>query len=303
MPDAAGDRTGLADRRNDLRADCGRCAGLCCVAPGFAASADFAIDKPAGHPCPHLLGDNLCGIHDRLRERGFPGCSVFDCFGAGQQVVQETFGGADWRQDPQLATSMFAVFPVMRQLQELLWYLVESRTLLPPGDLRREVEDVERRTRTLTTAGPDELTAFDAAGYRQQTGALLGRVSELVRSDVPGRRLDRRGADLVGARLRGADLRAACLRGAYLIGADLRGADLSRADLLGADLRAADLSGTRLGSSLFLPRPQLAAARGDAATTIPAWLERPGHWSVRLGSVRLGRPEGFFPRKGRKSSG
>jgi hypothetical protein len=24
------------------------------VAPAFSASADFAIDKPAGHPCPHL---------------------------------------------------------------------------------------------------------------------------------------------------------------------------------------------------------------------------------------------------------
>jgi uncharacterized protein YjbI with pentapeptide repeats len=297
VPDAAGDTAGLADRREELRADCGRCAGLCCVAPAFAASADFAIDKPAGHPCPHLQGDNLCGIHDRLRERGFPGCSVFDCFGAGQQVVQETFGGADWRQDPRLAASMFAVFPVMRQLQELLWYLVESRTLLPDGDLRQEVEDVERRTRTLTAAGPEELAAFDAAGYRQRTGALLGRVSELVRSDVPGRRPDRRGADLVGARLRGADLRGASLRGAYLIGADLRGADLRLADLLGADLRAADLSGARLERSLFLTRPQLAAARGDAATTIPAWLERPAHWSASGGGAGSQRSRPRRPRR------
>jgi uncharacterized protein YjbI with pentapeptide repeats len=297
VPDAAGDVADPADRRDALRADCGRCAGLCCVAPAFAASADFAIDKRAGHPCPHLQGDNLCGIHDRLRERGFPGCSVFDCFGAGQRVVQETFGGADWRQDPRLGSSMFAVFPVMRQLQELLWYLVESRTLLPDGDLRREVEDVERRTRTLTAAGPDELAGFDTAGYRQWTGALLGRVSELVRSEVPGHRSDRRGADLVGARLRGADLRGASLRGAYLIGADLRGADLRLADLLGADLRAADLSGARLDRSLFLTRPQLAAARGDAATTIPAWLERPAHWSASGGPAE---PQRSRPRRRRR---
>ena len=60
MPDAV-------DARARLRADCSRCAGLCCVAPAFAASADFAIDKPAGHACPHLRDDALCGIHAELR--------------------------------------------------------------------------------------------------------------------------------------------------------------------------------------------------------------------------------------------
>jgi hypothetical protein len=41
------------------RADCGNCAALCCVAPGFAASADFAIGKGPGQPCPHLRGADL----------------------------------------------------------------------------------------------------------------------------------------------------------------------------------------------------------------------------------------------------
>ena len=84
-----------------LHADCARCFALCCVAPAFAASADFAIDKPAGQPCPNLLADFRCGIHDHLRERGFPGCTVFDCFGAGQRVAQVSFGGVDWRRAPE----------------------------------------------------------------------------------------------------------------------------------------------------------------------------------------------------------
>ncbi len=58
-----------------------------CVATAFARSADFAIDKPAERPCTKLLGDLRCGIHDGLRDQGFPGCDVFDFFGAGQQVV------------------------------------------------------------------------------------------------------------------------------------------------------------------------------------------------------------------------
>jgi len=45
-------------------------------------------DKPAGRPCPNLGADFGWGIHDSLRKRGFPGCAVFDCFGAGQQVIQ-----------------------------------------------------------------------------------------------------------------------------------------------------------------------------------------------------------------------
>ena len=52
-----------------LTADCARCAALCCVAPTFAVSADFAIDKPAGQPCPHLQPSSHCGIHSTLRER------------------------------------------------------------------------------------------------------------------------------------------------------------------------------------------------------------------------------------------
>ena len=87
----------------ELRADCTRCFALCCVAPAFAASADFALDKPAGQPCPNLQQDLRCGIHAELRPRGFPGCTAYDCFGAGQQVSQVTFGGRDWRGAPATA--------------------------------------------------------------------------------------------------------------------------------------------------------------------------------------------------------
>lgn len=138
MSDRAGEPGRLADGRADLRADCARCVGLCCVAPAFAASADFAMDKPAGRACPNLGADFGCRIHDGLRNRGFAGCAVFDCFGAGQHVTQVTFGGGDWRADPAVATSMFAVFPVMRQLKELLWHLAEALTRLPDGPPREE---------------------------------------------------------------------------------------------------------------------------------------------------------------------
>lgn len=275
---------GTADERQRLRADCGSCAGLCCVAPGFAASADFAIDKPAGQPCPHLQVDDACGIHDRLRGSGFPGCAVFDCFGAGQHLVQRSPGAAGWREDPSAGEAAFAAFPVLRQLHELLWYLLEASERLGPGPLREDVARAAERARALVAGDVAELASVDVAAVRRDAGPLLGRVSHALRASAPGRRRDREGADLVGARMAGADLRGAGLRGAYLIGADLRGADLRLADLLGADLRAADLSGARLETAIFLTQPQVDAARGDAATTVPAVLRRPAHWAGRSAS-------------------
>jgi uncharacterized protein YjbI with pentapeptide repeats len=267
-------RTGRA-----LRADCDRCVGLCCVAPAFSASADFAIDKPAGAPCPNLRPDFRCGIHDRLRREGFSGCVVYDCFGAGQRVTQETFGGRDWRSTPAIAQPMFAAFAVMRQLHELLWHLTEALRLpaaRPLHDqLRRALDDTDR----LALGGPDDLAGLDLAAHRREVNGLLVRASELARVRRDGRRpADRRGADLIGRDLRAADLRGANLRGAYLIGADLRWADLGAADLAGADLRGADLGGADLAGSLFLTQSQLDAATGDAGTRLPPSRTRPAHW-------------------------
>ncbi len=262
----------------DLTADCANCFGLCCVALPFAKSADFAVRKDAGRPCSHLRTDFRCGIHARLRQEGFNGCTVFDCFGAGQQVSQVTFGGRDWRAAPDTARAMFEVFPVMRQLHELLRYVTEALTL----PRARAVHAGLRRTRDaiepLTRADPGTLAGLDVAAIREEANALLLRAGELHRAAVPGRRRDHRGADLVGARLARADLRGASLRGALLVAADLRGADLRTADVIGADLRDADLSGADLTDAVFLTQPQLNAARGDAATRLPDGFTRPAHW-------------------------
>ncbi|WP_328822137.1 pentapeptide repeat-containing protein [Micromonospora rubida] len=278
----------------DLRADCSRCFGLCCVAPAFAASADFAVDKPAGRPCPNLGGDFRCGIHRDLRDRGFPGCTVFDCFGAGQQVAQVTFAGRDWRSAPATAARMFDTFAVMRPLHELLWYLTEAVALTPPGPLREELGDALAQTRRLTAGSPQELLGLDVDAHRGRVNPLLSRAGELARGDRAG--LDRRGAVLVAADLRRVDLVGANLRGAVLLGADLRDVDLTGADLTGADLRGADLRGADLRRALFLHQSQADAARGDHRTGLPPALTRPAHWSLPITPVR--RPAG--PRQPRR---
>lgn len=260
----------------ELRADCSRCAALCCVAPAFAASADFAIDKPPGTPCPNLGPDFRCGIHAHLRDRGFPGCAAFDCFGAGQRVTL-AFGGRDWRTTPDAGQAMFAAFAVARALHEMAWLLTEALAL-PAGPLHRQVRAALGDVAALAASPPEALAALDLAAHRRAVNGVLLAVSARVRAGAGGRGLDRRGADLAGADLRALDLRGASLRGALLLGADLRGSDLTLADVTGADLRGARLAGADLRRTLFLTQAQVESAVGDAATRLPAARTRPAHW-------------------------
>ncbi|MFD9518491.1 pentapeptide repeat-containing protein [Streptomyces sp. NPDC059979] len=262
-----------------LQADCANCFALCCVALPFAKSSDFAVNKPAGTPCKNLQQDFRCGIHTRLRDKGFQGCTVFDCFGAGQQVSQVTFGGRDWRTHPGTARTMYDVFPVMRQLHELLFYVSQALTLPDAAPVHADLRHALAETEQWTRADEQALGDLDVTSLRQNINTLLLKTSELVRAKVPGRKKNHRGADLMGARLSGANLRGANLRGAYLIAADLTGADLRTADLIGADFRDANLRGADLRNAIFLTQPQLNAAQGNPTTQIPPTLTHPTHWT------------------------
>ena len=276
----------------ELRADCSRCVGLCCVAPAFARSADFAVDKPAGTPCTNLQADFRCAIHADLRDRGFAGCTVFDCLGAGQRVTAD-FAGRDWR-TPEVAAPMFAAFGIARQVHELLWYLDEARKRAPDPALDEEWARLVDADLAAAMSTPPASGSASCCAPRASASALRPTRSAAFRKARPRCRPARRIAPLTASRRktrrhgngdspsrerglavteretrrgrgrlsagptssgcagRDADLRRASLRGALLLGADLRGADLRLADLLGADLRGADLRGADLSTSLFL---------------------------------------------------
>ncbi len=165
-----------------LRADCASCVGLCCVALPLLASADFAIDKPAGVPCPHLAADFRCHIHDRLRPAGFPGCAAYDCFGAGQRVARAATGRHDWRADAERSGLMVATFPIVRHLHELLWYLAQAARY---DAAAVEVPEAAARIDALAGGGPAEILALDVNALREQVNAVLQGASERVRTQVP----------------------------------------------------------------------------------------------------------------------
>ena len=291
-----------------LTADCTRCFGLCCVAHGFRASATFALDKLPGKPCPNLLADFGCTIHRKLRQQGFSGCTAYTCYGAGQKVAQGTFGGIDWRQAPETAELMFQTFPIVRQLNELLWFITEALDRCSPGAEHQELLNLLEDTERLAATPADEMSWGDVDVHCLNGETVLGKVSAAIRAaavpvereptgrlaprDLPEvvrleadrrggdlRRADLRALDLRGANLRGADLRGVDFWGAVLPGADLSGADLRWADLMGADLGRANLAGADLTAAIFLTQSQLELADGDSETTVSVPLKAPAHWS------------------------
>jgi uncharacterized protein YjbI with pentapeptide repeats len=266
--------------RSALRANCADCFALCCTAFGFQRSADFPIDKPAGTPCLNLADDFSCSIHESLGARGFRGCTVFDCFGAGQYVSQSLFGGTSWRERPDTSAEMFTAFSVARQLHEMLWYLLEAVERANSTELSGSATQLRSAILRLLDGDTSAILASDVGGIRSRVRHVLIEVSEEARGGY-GTAADselRPSADLVGRDLRAIRLCGADLRGAYLIATDLRNVDLAGVDLLGADLRDARLQAADLSDALFLTQAQLAAARGDVTTVLPAAFERPRHW-------------------------
>tara|TARA_R110002110_G_scaffold106608_7_gene267186 strand:- start:21 stop:569 length:549 start_codon:yes stop_codon:yes gene_type:complete len=112
-----------------LQSDCAHCAALCCVTFEFEVSDDFAIGKPAETVCPNLDECGQCKVHDKLEDLGFRGCAVFECYGAGQRVTQEIFGGRSWQDDPTLVQPMSRRFRQVRRLHELLMLLEAAAAL------------------------------------------------------------------------------------------------------------------------------------------------------------------------------
>lgn len=128
----------------ELRVDCKKCFGLCCIALYFSASEGFPINKDAGKPCINLQPDFTCSVHQNLRNKGLKGCTAYDCFGAGQKVAQVTYGGHNWRQAPESANQMFEAFLIMRQLHEMLWYLTQAFILQTDPRYPRKYKFVDR---------------------------------------------------------------------------------------------------------------------------------------------------------------
>ncbi|MCC0637751.1 MULTISPECIES: pentapeptide repeat-containing protein [unclassified Clostridioides] len=271
----------------DLKIDCEKCFGLCCVALYFSASEGFPADKESGKPCTNLQSDFKCSVHKNLRNQGFRGCTTYDCFGSGQKVAQVTYKGKNWIQEPELANQMFEVFLIMRQLHEMLWYLKEASTLDIPNSIKEKLNLIIEETDELTNMSPEQLIDLDIISHRTKVNSLLSQASDFVlekaksfvkTSNFKNKKKLSKSIDLIGVDLRKTNLIGADLKGKFLIAANLRETDLSGANLIGADLRDCDIRGANLKNSVFLTQLQINTAKGDSNTKLPDTLVHPKYW-------------------------
>ena len=288
------DVDGLIERGSRSRRDAAdplsTCVPLLRPAQGCAASyppsprrSDFALDKPSGVPCPNLLAEHFgCSIHAELRDRGFPGCTVYDCFGAGQRVVQEHFGGRDWRTSPEIGRTCSR--PSRSSSGCTSCSGISRRRLDRPSTGRCATRSRGRETGAGSGRAPLDV---DVVTLQLRADPLLGEVSARVRAGADGAGTS--GAVTWPARTCApSDLAAADLRGAVLIGADLRDVDLTDADVLGADLRGADVRGADLSTVAVPDAGPGQRARGDDRTGLPG-VARP---ALALGVTGAGRRTG-----------
>ena len=150
----------------ETRADCSRCAALCCIAYPSDDMPGFSARKAAGEPCPKLGRDGLCTIYERREEEGFAGCIRYECFGAGQHVVETLFAGRDWRSDPALLPAMVENFLAMRPVSDLLFL---ARRAEARGG---EVADIVERLETMASSRESLIAAEGLASCERDLRAL-----------------------------------------------------------------------------------------------------------------------------------
>ncbi len=129
--------------RLESSSDCTRCAALCCIAYPSENMPGFAAAKEAGQPCPKLGHDGLCTIYADRAEQGFAGCLRYECFGAGQHVVQTLFEGRDWRDDRELLGPMIETFLAMRPVSDLAFLVSRALASGPDPDTILRLEALQ----------------------------------------------------------------------------------------------------------------------------------------------------------------
>lgn len=156
----------------ETRSDCSRCAALCCIAYPSEDMPGFAATKSAGEPCPKLGGNGLCTIYEHRAEQGFAGCIRFECFGAGQQVVQNLFAGRDWRDDPAVLAEMVDAFLTMRPVADLNFLAQRAIELTQATDLQETARSLISRLECVAQTRESLRDSTEIAAIERELRAL-----------------------------------------------------------------------------------------------------------------------------------
>ena len=167
----------------DLEPDCAACAALCCVVFAFDRSESFAIDKAAGEVCPNLDTRLQCKVFSDRENLGFKGCITYNCYGAGQRVTQDVFGGTSWVEDPGLKARMGASLSVMRRVHEQLLLLKSAEKLPLENRERMKCREFERILAPDANWSERSLSDFPIDSVTKDVSTFLRSLSHHVRAN------------------------------------------------------------------------------------------------------------------------
>ena len=154
------------------RSDCTRCAALCCIAYPSQDMPGFAAAKDAGEACPKLANDGRCTIYADRADQGFAGCIRFECFGAGQHVVQNLFAGNDWRNDQALLGPMVDAFLAMRPVADLNFLAQRAHEMTDKAELRDKATVLAERLENVAQSRSSLNDTAEVAAIERELRAL-----------------------------------------------------------------------------------------------------------------------------------
>lgn len=259
--------------QNNLKIDCNRCSGLCCVALFCAKSDGFPENKESGIPCKYLNSNFQCDIHSKLIEMKMKGCIAYDCFGSGQKVTKDIFPTINWKTNKDKSKEIFETFLVVFQLHQMEWYLLESMALVKDKYLLDSIEKLISKIELVLKQPYNKILNFDLNTFRFEVNPVLKSISKQFASN---NRFNEK--DLIGKNFRKANLDGHDFSMSLLIAANFEGCSLKNTNFLGADLRDTNFRNTDLSSCIFLTQIQINSSQGNSNTILPEHLTYPISW-------------------------
>lgn len=261
--------------RRELKIDCEKCSGLCCVALHCYKTDGFPANKNAGTPCSYLESNYSCNIHNKLIAKNYKGCVTYDCFGAGQKTTN-LFAGVTWKKDENQAANIFALFLIVFQLHQMLWYLMDARVYTKDNELLVTIDTLVIEYEKLLERPIEDILQFNVEEYRNKVNHVLRHIIKEVVCINSSKQANY--INYLGKNFKGANLDRQDFSMSLLIAANMEGCSLTHASFLGADLRDANVCNANLSESIFLTQMQVNAAKGNLNTKIPCHLTRPFNW-------------------------
>lgn len=269
----------VVEDRNEsykLISDCSKCSGLCCIALYCIKSDGFPKDKPIGEPCINLMDDFKCRIHNDLERMGMRGCIGYDCFGAGQYLTEQIYGGVTWQTQPEKTKEICDMYVLVYRLFQLRFFLYESKKLASSESLLPEIAGVLRENEKICKSSIKEILQYPIDAYQNKVNHVL-KESCLALNKYLGIKKNM-GNNFINRNFEGKDFSGVDFNMKILIESNFKNCIFKGATFIGTDTRNANFDGADLREAVFLSQGQVNAAKGSRRTKLPKHLRYPDTW-------------------------